>query len=223
MRRCLIPLVLVMALVMAPSSRAAAGAEPCDPGEAEARTARIQAHLDREKRRARRWDNAWLITFASLAAAQGALVAFEWTPLGEYDDTAEAGLQVGAIKAGVGALAHLVLRLKVVRPRRTGDPCTDLAEAERALRATAKNEKRTFFLQHLGSLAVNVAGLVYLGTVQDSWGEGAKSMAGYPVGVLAVYTQPRGSWKASRRGDFSAQLGIVHRPDYAGLVLAGTF
>lgn len=219
MRRSLIPLAVVLVLAAARPALAAA----CDPTEAEARTARIQAHLDREKRRGKKWDNIWLVTFATLSAVQVAGIATE-TTIGEYDDAAEAGLTVGAVKSGIGALAHVILRLKVVRPRRTGDPCTDLEEAERALRKSAKNEKRSFYLNHLGSFALNVGGLLYLGLREDEWGEGWKSIAlGYPVGLIAVYTQPRGALKAHRRGTFDATVGVARRRDFTGLVIAGTF
>lgn len=221
MRRWLIPL-----LVLAVLSSRPAGGQPCDPTEATARTARIQAHLDREKRRGKKWDNIWLATFATLAAVQGAAIATE-TTIGEYDAAAEAGLAVGTIKSTVGALAHVILRLKVVRPRKTGDPCTDLEAAESALRTSAKNEKRSFYLNHLGSFALNVGGLLWLGLQEDEWGEGKKSIAlGYPVGLLAVYTQPRGALKAYRRGAFnevSATVGVARNHDFTGLVLAGTF
>ena len=94
----------------------------------------------------------------------------------------------------------------------------------RALAKTAANEKRSFFLNHLGSLALNVAGLLYLGLQEDEWGEGAKSIAiGYPIGMLAVYTQPRATWKARRRGTFEATVGVARRRDFTGLVLTGSF
>lgn len=199
----LVPLAVVICLA------APAAAEPCDPAAAAEAAAAIDAHLAREARRARRWDNAWAITFAGLAAGQGALIAAEWTPTG-FDDDIEAGLWVGVGKSVVGAASHLVLRLKVVRPERTGDACADLAAAERALRETARNERRTFWLDHLGSFALNAAGLVLLGTRYDTWEEGLKSFAlGYPVGLLSVYTQPRASWHV--------------RLEPNGVVLSGTF
>jgi hypothetical protein len=218
MRMWLIPLAVVVTLSTRP-----AAAQPCDPAEAEARTARIQQHLDREKRRGKKWDNIWLATFATLAAAQGVAIATE-TTIGDYDEAAEAGLIVGTVKSTIGALAHVILRLKVVRPKKTGDPCTDLEEAERALRKSAKNEKRSFYLNHLGSFALNVGGLLWLGLQEDEWGEGAKSIAlGYPISLIAVYTQPRGALKAHRRGTFEATVGVTRRADFTGLVLAGTF
>jgi hypothetical protein len=221
MRMWLIPLVVVLLLNAGP-----AAAQTCDPTEATARTARIQAHLDREKRRGKKWDNIWLATFATLAAAQGVAIATE-TTIGDYDEAAEAGLVVGTVKSTIGALAHVILRLKVVRPKKTGDPCTDLDAAERALRTSAKNEKRSFYLNHLGSFALNVGGLLWLGLQEDEWGEGAKSIAlGYSVALIAVYTQPRGALKAHRRGTFdevSATVGVSRTHDFTGLVLAGTF
>jgi hypothetical protein len=218
MRRVLIPLVIATLL------SGAAPAEACDPTEAGARAARLQTHLDRERRRARRWDNAWLVTFATATVAQGSARLAEWTPLGDYDDDAEAGLEVGTVKGAVATLAHVVLRLKIVRPERTGDPCVDAEAAERAFRASARNERRSFYLNHLGSFAFNVGGMLYLGLREDAWGEAALSTGiGYPVGLLAVYTQPRGVWKAERRGGIEATIGVARRRDFTGLVLAGTF
>jgi hypothetical protein len=212
-----------MVVVLVLSAARPDGAAACDPTEAAARTARIQSHLEREKRRGKRWDNIWLVTFATLSAAQGVAIATE-TTIGEYDDGAEAGLTVGAIKSGIGALAHVILRLKVVRPQLTGDPCTDLEEAERALRKTARNERRSFLLNHLGSFALNVGGLLWLGLHEDEWGEGAKSIAlGYPISLIAVYTQPRGALREHRRGTFEMSAGIARHRDFTGLVLAGTF
>ena len=219
MRRSLIPLAVSLVVAAA----APAGAQPCDATEAEARTARIEAHLEREKRRGKRWDNIWLATFTTLAAVQGVAIATE-TTIGDYDEAAEAGLVVGTVKSTVGALAHVILRLKVVRPRRTGDPCADVIDAERALAKSAKNERSSFYLNHLGSFALNVGGMLWLGLQEDEWGEGVKSLAiGYPVSLIAVYTQPRGALKAHRRGTFDSTVGVARRRDFTGLVIAGTF
>ena len=150
----------------------------------------VRAHLDREARRARRYDLAWAITFGGLALAQGGLRAAEYSPLEEWSDDAAASLEVGIVKSSLGMVAHLVLPLKVERP--SGDDC---ASAHRALKATAHHEKQAFWLNHIGGLLVNSGGLLYLGLVEDTWAEGLKSFAlGYPLALLSVYTQPRASW-----------------------------
>lgn len=215
-------------LVLAPALPAAAG---CDPVEATARAVRIEAHLAAEARAARRWNVGWAITFAGLSAVQLGAVGVEWTPFGEFDDDTREGLYVGAAKAALASAARLAMPLRVERPARTGDPCADLAAAERALRATARRERRAFFVNHTGSVAFSLAGLLLLGLHYDTWEEGAISVAlGYPVGLLSTYTMPRGSWRAVRRGDLLAggdgaswQLGVVRHRAFTGLVLGGTF
>ena len=168
----------------------------------------LRAHLDREARRARRWDLAWALTFGTFAVAQGGMLAAEWVPGEEWSDDAAAGLKVGIAKSSIGALSHVVLRLKVERP--STDDCATLA---RAVRVTARNEKRAFWLDHVGSLLLNVGGLLYLGLVEDTWSEGWKSFAlGYPIGLISTYTQPRASWHfAARLDDGGAQVVLSGR------------
>jgi hypothetical protein len=203
--------------VVAPRPAAA-----CDPEVAGAEAATLRAHLDGEARRARRWNLGWAIAFGGLAAAQGALVAAEWTPLGDYDADAEAELWIGAGKATIAMLARAVTPLRVHRPAVTGDGCVDLEAAQRALRATARAQRRTFWLNHLGGLALNVGGLVLFRTTRDGWTGGLRSAAlGYPVGIASTYTQPRGSWRGVRQGDL--RIGIVRGGGYTGLALGGSF
>ncbi len=223
---------LSLALIVGMSSGVAA-AQPCDPDEAEVRTGEIRAHLDHEARRARRWNLGWGIGFATLSLAQGSLIAAEWTPLGDYDDDAAANLYVGTAKSTIASLAHLIVPLKIVRAgAATGDACADLAAAERALRKSGSNEKQSFWLNHLGAIALNGGGLLVLGIGFDTWKEGVISVAmGYPMGLLHAYTQPRRSWHAVRNGRLlrpaaptvAWQLGAVHTEHYTGLVLGGTF
>jgi hypothetical protein len=175
---------------------------------AHAECEQLRAHLDREARRARRWDLAWALTFGTFAVAQGGMLAAEWVPGEEWSDDAEAGLQVGIVKSSIASLSHIVLRLKVERP--SGDDCASLA---RAVRETARHEKQAFWLNHAGSLLLNVGGLLYLGLVEDAWGEGWKGVAlGYPIGLISTYTQPRASWHfAARLDDGGAQVVLSVR------------
>jgi hypothetical protein len=198
-------------------------AAPCDEALAAARAGAIRAHLDGEARRARRWDIGWAVGFGVITAGQLGLVAAEWTPLGDYDEVAEASLTVGAVKSGIGTLAHVILPLRITRaPAPTGDACADLDAAERALAATAAAERKAFWLNHGGSLALAVGGMLYLGLAEDDWGEGVTSFAiGYPVALLAVYLQPRGSWKAARDGRFErVGDGAAARPWFVDVVQA---
>lgn len=224
-------LVWVLSLAVIVGTAGVAAAQPCDPVEAEVRTAEIRAHLAHEGKRSRRWNIAWGVTFATLSVAQAGLVVAEYNPTGDYDDKAQANYVVGASKSAIASLAHVVLPLKIVRAgAATGDACADLAAAERALRKSGENEKRSFWLNHLGAIALNGGGLLILGLGFDAWKEGAISAAmGYPIGLLHAYTQPRRSWHAVRNGRLlrpasptvSWQLGAVHTEHYTGLVLGG--
>ncbi len=209
----------------------------CDAARAEGRAAAVRAHLEREARHARRWDLAWAAGSVVMAGGQLGLVAARWVPLRDYDRTQRLVLQVGAAKAAVGALGHVVLPLRLVPPGRpSGESCADLAAAERALAASARAERTAFRVNHVGGLLVNLGGWLYLGLAHDEWDEGLASFAlGYPVALLAVYTQPRASWRAHREGhrfgrgdaspdpspaaDGSWSLVPVRAPGYLGLVL----
>jgi hypothetical protein len=220
----------IAALIATAVPAHAAAAEPCDPATASAEAAAIRAQLDRDARNGRRWDIAWAVTFGVAAGVQVGAIAAEFTPLGDYDDDAEANLYIGAINSGLGAVTHALLPLDVVRPPdASGDACADLATAQLALRETARHEQQTFYLDHVGGLAVNAAGALILGFGYDAWTEGITSFAlGYPVALLATYTQPRGAWHRARNSSetltrTSWQLVPVRRPDYRGLSLVIQF
>ncbi|MCB9561584.1 MAG: hypothetical protein H6709_09480 [Kofleriaceae bacterium] len=222
--------VVVAAAVAVVISRPTPGvAAPCDPAEAAVRVELIRTELARESRRAHRWNTAWGITFAVLAAAQVGMAAERWTPLGDVDDDAmRTALWIGAMKSGLGAAARVVMPLRVDRlDGLSGDACTDVIVAERALRRGGRREQGSFFLLHAGSLAVNIAGMLWLGLVEDSWTQGVLSATiGLPVGLASVYTQPRDAWHAARDGDLLRprwMVRTVRRPDFTGLVLDGAF
>jgi hypothetical protein len=225
-------MVAVVALV-APVAPAAAQA--CDPVEAGTRDAAIRRHLDQQAHRAKIWDLAWGIGLSAAAAGQIGLVAAEWHPLEDYNDDVEAALYVGAGKSIVSAAAHVVLPLKIVKPpAASGDACADVTAAERALAETAGNQRTAFFVNHAGSVAFAVGGLLILGLGFDTWSEGWKSAAvSYPLGLAITYTLPRASWKAVRSGRFAApaapaspvSLGMapMHGLGVTGLAVTGRF
>jgi hypothetical protein len=211
-----------------------ARAETCDAAEAEARATRIRTHLQREKRRARTWDLSWGAGLAVVSIGQGVMALTDTMPIGDYTDATEASLWVGAGKSAIGSAARFVLRLKIVDPGApSGDACADADAAERALRESGKHERTTFFLNHLGGLALNVAGALYLGLEEDAWSEAALSTAlGYPVALAIAYTQPRDSWHAWRSGSLSASdrdgsvsvsIGPVRSRAFTGLIVSGAF
>jgi hypothetical protein len=179
----------------------ASDAAACPPGADEAR---IDATLARQAHKAHIWDHSWAAIFGGVTVAQGVMAAAHWVPGRPYDDDARAGLWVGMVKSGIGALGHLVLPLKIPRG---GDRCGALHEA-------GKHEKAAFWLNHLGGLGLNLGGLLVLGLGYHAWSEGLMSFAlGYPVALLSVYTQPRGAWHAQ----------VVIQPDFRGVAIAGTF
>ena len=57
-----------------------------------------------------------------------------------------------------------------------------------------KKERGAFYLGHAGALVVNLAGMIVLAE-RRSLTLGLESFAlGYPVGLLSIYTAPRGAW-----------------------------
>jgi len=213
---------IAVGCVLAAARPADAG---CDEADAAARTTKIRALLDGEAKRARRWNLAWGIGFGTVAAGQFGLTLADYTPLGDYDDDKEVGLYFAAGKAALGSLAHVVLPLKIVRPGPlTGDACADLDAAERALRASGRNEQRSFYLNHLGAFAMNAGSLLLLGMVFDTWREGWLGLAiGYPVGLLHAYTQPRRAWRWARRLPDDVSVTVVRNEDAWGLAIGGAF
>jgi hypothetical protein len=213
---------------------AVAGVLAAWPGEARAcpadaadRAARLRARLDRERDLAARWRLGWSIGFGVASIGQGALVIAEFSPLGEYDDAAEASLVAGTVKSIVGLGSRVIAPVKVPEPKVTGDACADLAAAEAALAAAAKSEKQSFFLNHIGGLALQVAATAYIGlAADDAWTDAAISFAlGYAVGAASTYTQPRGAWHEHRRRPDARtwQLTPLVTPGAHGLSVVGRF
>ena len=196
------------------------------------RTSAIRTHLDREHARARRWDLAWGAGLGAAAVGQGAMAATRWEFGRDVDDKVQAGLYIGAGKALIASLGHLVTPLKVTRVGpATSDPCADLAAAERALRRTASKERTTFWVKAGGTVVLNGAGLLIAGLGYDAWREGIVSTAlGVPVGVLVLLTEPKASRRAYVRGDFDGRppaitwtVDAVHGRSFTGLVARGAF
>jgi hypothetical protein len=204
---------LVVSFILMLGLAAGRTAHACAPDAAEQADA-IDARLARQAHKAAVWDHGWAIGFGVLAVGQAGMGIGEWVPGRPFDDDARAGVWVGAAKSAIGSLSHLVLPLKIVRGGGETEPCAHLAASAHALAESAKHEKEVFWLNHVGSLALNVGGALVLGLGFDAWKEGLMSFAiGYPVGLLSVYTQPRGAWHAR----------VVRTADYTGLAVAGTF
>lgn len=170
------------------------GARPaavaCDAAEVDG----LRAHLAGEADAADTWNVAWRIAFTG--AAVGTLAVGLWDPLPEYE--LRHGLYASSAKSAVGALARWVFPLTIRVPEATGDACVDLARLREEVRRVARKERNLFWMGHLGSIAVNLAGAGYV-SYRDGTGKAVLSIAvGYPVGLLSTYTMPRGTWKLAR-------------------------
>ena len=183
----------------------------CDASEA----AELRAHLEAERRRARKWNFAWAGIFG---AASISTLAFGLS--GQVPDL-ETGLYVSSGKAGIGALARLILPLRIPVPDPLPDPCAEVASLRKALALAAKRERQNFFLNHIGGILVNGGGALIIWKYQ-SGGQALLSVAiGYPIGLLSNYTGPRRSWHRYRERTWS--VGVA--PTQTGWLVGagGTF
>lgn len=202
-------LLIALGVIVLVCARTAA-AESC--GDASA----LRAELEQESARADHWVLAWRITYTALAAGElGGAVS----GVADHDNTLS--LWVGGAKSTLGALGVWLSPLRIDVPPPTGDACTDRA----ALRATAEraaaDERRSFWLAHIGGFLVNAAGALVLAETA-SWRTGLLSFAtGYPVGLLSAYTMPRASWGRVREPAWTA--GVVATGRQYALVVAGAF
>lgn len=179
---------LALVIALTPSR---ARAEAC--GE---EVALLRAHLEVEEQRAHRWNTAWAVVYGSVSAAQFGLVLAEYKPFGTYDTAWRDTLLVGGTKAALGLGVRLVLPLRVrsVAPSTSGDPCAELVALRAALADGGRRERRSFWFNHLGGLAVNLGGAILLWERHDLKTAAMSFGSGVVAGILAAYTQPRRSW-----------------------------
>jgi hypothetical protein len=182
------------------------------PGAARADCARdadaLRAHLTSQAHGVRMWNTLWAIGFGVAAAGQFALAATKTNPLGAFDRDFEESLYVGGAKATIGFASRVVMPLRVDIPGPDADRCHELAQLRASLTKIAKDERQTFWLTHLGGLALNLTGAVILWE-RRSFTVGAVSFAtSFPIGPIGAYTMPRGSWHRWRdeRGSWSIAL-----------------
>jgi len=193
-----------------------AAAATCDEDAVALRT-----HLEREAHRAKVWNTAWMIGFATAAAAQAALALTEYDPFGEFDEDDRDVLWLGATKATLGVGVRVVRPLRARVPATSGDACADAAALRVAVADMGRRERQTFYLTHLGGLALNLTGAAIL-TVRRGFAVGALSFAiSFPIAPLSAYTQPRMSWHLWREQRATWQLGVVPHDGGAMLWLAG--
>lgn len=188
----------------------AADAEPC--GDASA----LRADLQQEAIHADRWNLAWRIGFTASAVGQFAAAAS-----GAFGRDRAAVLWVGGVKSSLGAIVRWILPLQIDVPAATSDACGDRTALRAVAERVAGDERRVFWLSHLGGLAVNLGGTLLIAQ-RVSWQAGLLSFAvSYPVGLLSTYTMPRASWARIREPTWGAN--IVAGPDRWSLVVGGSF
>ena len=181
----------------------------------------LRAHLEREAHRARVWNTTWAVAFGAAVVGQLALAVTETDPFGTFDDDDREILYVGSIKATLGVGSRVVRPLRARVPAASGDACADVVALRAAVADAGRREQQSFFLTHLGGIAVNLAGAGVL-WYRRGFGVGALSFAlSLPIAPIAAYTQPRDSWHLWREQRASWQLGVVPREGGGAMLWLG--
>ena len=217
--RSLLWLGLLVPVVGAGTAMAAPAAD-LSAGEGE-----IDDAVCADFRRAATWSLAWTVTFAIAAvgsAGTAALAPGDW-----MGNDARAGLYVTAAKSTLGVLAKLVDPLHIDVEGLCHDRHPASARARHALLVEAAHrERHALILNIFGGLAVNTAGLLYLGYGRGAWESAWISFGiGTAVGVASTLTAPVHSWLLKRRLDRSHHIAAVPTigRGSTGVALAGTW
>ncbi|CAN5917325.1 hypothetical protein BH11MYX3_BH11MYX3_06340 [soil metagenome] len=182
----------------------------------------LRAHLEDAAPRVRRWNYGWAMAYGAAAVGQLALALTATKPFSTFDQDYKETMYVGAAKATIGMASRLVIPLKVRIPPRDADRCIELAALRASLKRIGNDEKKTFWLTHLGGLALNIGGSLLLWH-RRSFEVGAISfLMSFPVGPLSAYTQPRASWHKYRSESPTWSVGVGVGEDQATLNLIGT-
>jgi len=184
---------------------------------------RLRTHLVGAAPGVFRWNTAWAIAFGGAAVVLYAAATTETKPFGTFDQDFKESMYVGGAKATIGAAARLVLPLRVRVPPPNADRCADLAALRGSLAKLAGQEKRTFWLTHLGGFALNLSGALLLWH-RRSFKVGAISfLMSFPISPLSAYTMPRRSWHLYREEAPTWSVGVGLGEHHATLGLVGEF
>jgi hypothetical protein len=200
---------LLITLGLAALPRLAAAETCADPSA-------LRADLEHESVRADHWNLAWRITHTAFAAGQFGIAAS-----GAVDRDNTRVLWVGGAKSTLGALGAWLSPLRIDVPPPTGDACADRTALRAVAERAASDERRAFWVSHIGGFVVNLAGSVVVAEL-TSWQNGVLSFAvGYSFSLLSTYTMPRASWGRIREPTWTANI-LAGRDRYA-LVVGGSF
>lgn len=186
--------------------------------------AELRGFLATEIARADQWDLAWGLAFGGVSTAQTAAAITKFKPGGGFNADDEATLYVGAAKSLVGFGAHTITAIRVKLPPPDPDACVDLAHLRKALVKLGKAERQTFWLTHIGGLAVNLTGGAILWH-ERSFKVGLISvLISLPIGPFTAYTMPRAAWHRWRgeRASWTVGLGGTSSGDGVVLSVGGT-
>jgi hypothetical protein len=165
------------------------------------------AWIDREMRhtahKAKVWEWGWGIGIVGATAIDLAMIPI----LGDTRSN-RIDFGIGAATTIVGLLPLVVLPPRVIHDRRAldieierdGTNCTVLADAERRLRADARNARQSrAWYMHAANVVFNAA-VFFLFGADGHWFSGAlNGVGGAIVGELIIYTQPIDDIAALRR------------------------
>ena len=213
------PLVtpVLLALLLAAPARAdepaAPAASAADGADAEviARLDFLIERLDDGRAHADHWARGWEAFYAIATVTSAGWAVTRDVPVQRTDAL------VGAAKSALGGATHLtMITFSAERgaadvralPRDTPEARRHaLAVAEAALRTNARDAgQRTFWLRHLGTVLVNVAGGLIVGLAHHDWKTaGISTAVGIGTGEAAIWSQP---WRApSDWRDYEARFG----------------
>ena len=212
--------------VLVPVVAAGAGSAMAAPAvDLGAREQEIDDAVCEDFHRAATWNLAWTATFAVAAVGSAGIAAL--APRDWMENDTRAGLYVTASKATVGVVAKLVDPLHIDVEGLCGDRHPASTKARHALLIeAAQHERHTLILNIFGGLAINTAGLLYLGYGRGAWESAWISFGvGTAVGVASTLTAPVESWFLSRRLDRSHHIAAVPMIGRGGpgVALAGTW
>ena len=192
---------------------ASAVAQPANASTCQDEADGLRALLVDEARRAKRWNIGWGAAYAAAVDGQLALALTETKPFGTFDQDYKELLYVGVAKAAIGVGSKVILPLKIAVPSQNADPCADLVALRKAAAKAARVERNSFYLNHFGGLAVNLTGSAVLAVRRNGRTAVSSFAIGFPIGLLATYTQPRGTWHHWRKQRARWRTGVALTDD----------